>query len=217
MDNEGASFLSYSFWLETYCVLPLLIRKIGFEIIDGNRIIGGIAGIKIGFLKFSYIVFPAGPLFNAEITEVEKASFFKYFFENKSSEAKRIQFASEVDLIAYIKNLQVGKAFKFVYLNSGYNLISLRDTEQEQLNEFKAKVRRDVNASLRKGLDFKQVVSESELINVYYVFKQNSIEANYKMIDRNGWIFFCCVKSKLFSTIIRINPGLKPFQLFFLM
>jgi hypothetical protein len=186
-NKKDSSFLNYSFWLNTYIVLPFLIRKIGFEIIVDDRIIGGIVGIKIGFGKFSYIIFPVGPLFNAEITVVEKNSFFEFFFKNRSLKAKKIQFASEFDLIAYNENLQIGKAVKFVYLNSGYNLIFLKETEEEQLVNFKSKVRRDINASLRKGLVFKQVVSESYLIKVYEVFKQNAIESNYKI--RPYWFY----------------------------
>ena len=187
MNNDGASFLNYSYWLETYCVIPFLIRKIGFELIDDNQIIGGISGIKIGFWRFSYIAFPAGPLFNYEITETEKVRFFKWFFENKSLYSKKIQFASEVDLITYNKNIQIGKAVKFVYLNSGYNLITIKETEQEHLVNFKSKVRRDINASLRKGLYLVVVDNESDLKKVYDVFKKNAIEANYKI--RPYWFY----------------------------
>jgi hypothetical protein len=187
MNNEGASFLNYSFWLETYCVIPILIRKIGFELIDGNQIIGGISGVKIGFWKFSYIVFPAGPLFVSEITEVEKVSFFKLFFENRILNAKRIQFATDIKLFKYHYNLSMGKVIKFVYLNSGYNLISIKENEQEQLVHFKSKVRRDINASLRKGLDLIVVDNEIDLKTVYDVFKQNAIAANYKI--RPYWFY----------------------------
>jgi hypothetical protein len=186
-NKKDSSFLNYSFWLNTYIVLPFLIKKIGFEIIVDNRIVGGIVGIKIGFGKFSYIIFPAGPLFNAEIRLLEKNSFFEFFFKDRSLKAKKIQFASEFDLITYNKNLHIGKAVKFVYLNSGYNLILLNETENEQLVNFKSKVRRDINASLRKGLELEKVVNESDLVNVYNVFKQNAIESNYKI--RPYWFY----------------------------
>jgi hypothetical protein len=144
-------------------------------------------GIKIGFGKFSYVIFPVGPLFNAEITLEEKNSFFEYFFKDRSLKAKKIQFASEFDLMAYNNNLQIGKAVKFVYLNSGYNLIFLNETEDEQLVNFKSKVRRDINASLRKGLDLIVVDNEIDLKTVYDVFKQNAIAANYKI--RPYWFY----------------------------
>jgi hypothetical protein len=186
-NKKESSFLNYSFWLNTYIVLPFLIKKIGFEIIVDNRTVGGIVGIKIGFGKFSYVIFPVGPLFNAEITLEEKNSFFEYFFKDRSLKAKKIQFASEFDLMAYNNNLQIGKAVKFVYLNSGYNLIFLNETEDEQLVNFKSKVRRDINASLRKGLELEKVANESDLVKVYNVFKQNAIESNYKI--RPYWFY----------------------------
>jgi len=48
-------------------------------------------------------------------------------------------------------------------------------------------VRRNINASLRRGLDVKQLDNERDLIKVYDVFKQNSIAANYKI--RPFWFY----------------------------
>lgn len=186
-NNEGSSFLNYSFWLDTYGVFPFLIKKIGFEIIDNYNIVGGISGIQIGFWKFAYIVFPSGPLFNSEISEVEKVSFFKWFFEHKSMNSKKIQFATELNLDLYYKNLNKGKSIKLVYLNSGNNLILMKDSEQQQLIEFKTKVRRDINVSLRKGLDLVKVVNTTDLKKVYDLFKQNSLDAGYKI--RPYWFY----------------------------
>jgi lipid II:glycine glycyltransferase (peptidoglycan interpeptide bridge formation enzyme) len=153
---------------------------------------GGFSGIKIGFWKFSYIVFPAGPLFNSNITEVEKFSFFKWFLEYKLKNSRKIQFATEVNLDLYYKNLNKGKSIRFVYLNSGFNLIPLFENEQEQLINFKTKVRRDINASLRKGMNLVQVVNTADLKKVYDVFKLNSLEAGYKIrpywFYRKSWI-----------------------------
>ena len=117
----NASFLALSTWLDTYCVIPYLIRKTGFYFLKDGEKVGGVSGIKIGFWKLSIAVFPSNFYFLSKIDEKEKEIFLDMFMKMKELKIpKYIQFVSEYKL----NNAEQGKVLRYIYLNSKNQILA---------------------------------------------------------------------------------------------
>jgi hypothetical protein len=186
------SFLAYSSWLEMYCILPFITRKIGFAIFENDKIMGGITGIIIGWSKLSFVIFPSGPYKcseNSALFDIEDI-VVKMLESRPIRNAIRVQFASSQKLDTPL--LKIGKKLKLVYLNPGFGLIKLFDEPEAMLTSMKSKVRRDIRSSLNKGLGLVEVKDEAQLKCVYSIFKKNATDGGYRIrqyfLLKKGWL-----------------------------
>lgn len=171
------SFLSYSFWLNTYLRIPFLIKKIGFVRFENERIVEGISGIKIGIGSFARIIFPSGPYGVDNNGEEFIINLLKL---PEIANARFVQFASPFPM-PLVDALKSGKRLKHIYLDPGFGNISLENDAEEQLNIMKYKVTRYIKASLKRGLSIEWVNSTDRLNDVYMLFKRNAQEAKYRI------------------------------------
>lgn len=176
-----ASFLGYSTWLETYHILPFLVKKEGFVAVMNGQIIGGITGVKFGFFKASIFISPAGFVFMESVSDLQKKELIENAVKSFFSNYLKVQLSSIFELSSLHENLKEGKKIKYLYLNPGQNIINLKSSINEQLLYFKSKLRRDINASLRKGLEIKVITQKEELPIVYELFKHNALSAGYSV------------------------------------
>jgi len=182
-----ASFLSYSFWLNSYLIIPKLVRKVGFSLYFHGDIVGGISGIQLGFWPFQITIFPSGPFFLESVSENHRVSFLDSVLSNASIKySKIIQFASRKK-IQIDQDFRNGKKVRGIYLDVGTGLIRVEENEKSQLDSFKLKVKRDIKVSLNRNLTLKIVEEPEELYIVYNQFKKNALDNGYKI--RPFWMY----------------------------
>ncbi len=177
-----AHFLSYSFWLNSYCIIPFLIKKVGLIIYKNNQVAGGITGIRVGILKFNWVVFPSGPFFADYLSDNEKEYFWEQLMQSKYiSKSLCAQFASREVPVSLKEKFKIGKKIRWIYMDKGLGIVSLENNQNKQLESIKYRVSRYIKASLKRNLELQTQFSNADFKQIYEAMKANAKEQGYRI------------------------------------
>ena len=189
LSDENSSFNQLSdriFTYEKYGLKTELLLCIDSNeeiILGSNNIIANFGGVKMYLCSY-------GPTFR-ENTNHNRDKEIEEFLLHFQERAKRLRaFASQIT-IPTNTNINIesrfGSIFDFIPRHECVNLVNLKDNNKRTLDieniisTFLPKGRRDVRASLRKGLSCKIAKSEAEIKEGYNCFVTNSKNKGYSV------------------------------------
>jgi hypothetical protein len=173
------SFTLLPEWLEGYCLIPGLIRKIGYFIInDQGDIIGGIAGIRY-WLGEWIAVFPSDPIMKEE-GEINNIDLIKILKAILDATKGKIHISSGIDNpeLLGLKKCRFPRGF---YPNPGIGEVQLYDNIDEQFSNLKYSLKRKIKDGLKSEIEIEEINSVKQFINFYKSLKMNSIQGKYNI------------------------------------
>jgi hypothetical protein len=178
--TKYVSFLSLSTWLGAYNKIPF-VKKTLFVIKNNhsNRLIGGIAGLNVGFGRFKMLIFPSGPYVFGNENNIEKCREALIEHLSKIKCKIYLNIDNSIEINGFVQRRW---RFKGIYTNPGIGLIDTSVSDFETLLiRMKAKTRRDIRASFRKQLEIHELKDTNEMKAIYNQFKENSLRNGYKI------------------------------------
>ena len=177
LETPFTSFTLLPEWLEGYCLVPLIIRKIGFLIYNKNNdLIGGIAGVTY-WLGRKITIFPSDPIIKDDLKlEIQLEEILKEILRSVKGQV-HISSSVENPKKVGLKKVKFPKGF---YPDPGLGSIRI-EKGKDILTILKPKVRRDIRLSERRGVRVKRVNDSKELYNVYTLFAMNAKNYGYNI------------------------------------
>lgn len=183
LETTFTSFTLLPEWLDGYCLIPGLIKRIGYLIYDEEGVlIGGIAGVTY-WLGRRITIFPSDPVIIEEFKI--KHNLEPILMELFKSVKGRIHISSSVEEAENI-GLKRAKFPKGFYPNPGLGLIESNSSSEVILSQFKYQVRRNIKRSFEQELEIFKVTNILDLDKFYNLLKRNAKENNYSI--RPKWM-----------------------------
>lgn len=205
LKDINSCFLQSTYWLSSY-------SKYGFEwelllCIDGtNNILLGSANLIVQYYWLKFYVCSYGPTISEDIQNDSFNEFFDEFVKrSKVHHAIASQLTYPDSFCINRKNIIEGRIVPHITIQESSNLISLKDldgnklSQEEIIKSFLPKGRRDVRASLRKGLVSKMPINYEEIKSAYLCFEMNAENKNYyvRKWEDMGEIIYESIKNEM--------------------
>jgi lipid II:glycine glycyltransferase (peptidoglycan interpeptide bridge formation enzyme) len=193
--EDKASHLLLSDWNKSF-------ESYGFEyevciLLDNDSICGGFVGVIAKVSLFKFYIVPFGPIvslgFEHKLDNLiekvpKRAMSFHCCYCHITipfSEIKNKHVLNIRPSLPALNEANDGHLFKYVYSSSGLNWKGFDNIANEEnlLNSFKSNIRRDIRSSIRKGLNSKILITESEIKLGYDLCLENAKINNYSIRD----------------------------------